>query len=39
VTLAWVETNGLAAVLVSRDGVPVALTTIDACAPGIDQIV
>jgi hypothetical protein len=39
VTLARVETNGLAAVLVSRDGVPVALTTIDASAPGIDQIV
>lgn len=39
VTLAWVETNGQAAVLVSRDGVPVALTTIDASAQGIDQIV
>jgi RNA polymerase sigma-70 factor (ECF subfamily) len=39
VTLAWVETNGQAAVLVSRDGVPVALTTIDASAHGIDQIV
>jgi RNA polymerase sigma-70 factor (ECF subfamily) len=38
VTLAWVETNGQAAVLVSRDGVPVALTTIDASAQGIDQI-
>ena len=39
VTLAWVETNGEAAVLVSRDGVPVALTTINASAQGIDQIV
>jgi RNA polymerase sigma-70 factor (TIGR02957 family) len=39
VTLAWVEANGQAAVLVSRDGVPVALTTIDASAQGIDQIV
>ena len=39
VTLAWVETNGQAAVLVSRDGVAVALTTIDASAQGIDQIV
>jgi RNA polymerase sigma-70 factor (TIGR02957 family) len=39
VTLAWVEMNGQAAILVSRDGVPVALTTIDASAQGIDQIV
>ena len=39
VTPAWVETNGQAAVLVSRDGVPVALTTIDASEQGIDQIV
>jgi len=39
VTLAWVETNGQTAVLVSRDGVPVAITTIDASAQGIDQIV
>ena len=39
VTLAWIETNGQAAVLVSRDGLPVALTTIDASAQGIDQIV
>jgi RNA polymerase sigma-70 factor, ECF subfamily len=38
VTLAWVETNGQAALLISRDGVPVALTTIDASAQGIDQI-
>ena len=39
VTLAWVETNGQAAVLVSRDGVPVALTTVDASAQGIEKIV
>jgi len=38
VTLAWVETNGQAAVLMSRDGVPVALATIDASAQGINQI-
>jgi RNA polymerase sigma-70 factor (ECF subfamily) len=38
VTLAWVETNGQAAVLVSREGVPVAVTTINASAQGIDQI-
>lgn len=38
VTLAWIETNGQAAVLMSRDGVPVALATIDASAQGIDQI-
>jgi RNA polymerase sigma-70 factor (ECF subfamily) len=35
VPLAWVETNGEAAVLVSRAGVPVAITTIDASAQGI----
>jgi len=39
VKLAWVEANGQAAVLVSRDGVPIALTTIDASSQGIDQIV
>jgi RNA polymerase sigma-70 factor (ECF subfamily) len=38
VTLAWIEANGQAAVLLSRDGVPVAITTIDASAQGIDQI-
>jgi RNA polymerase sigma-70 factor (TIGR02957 family) len=38
VTLSWVESNGQAALLVWRDGVPVALTTIDASAQGIDQI-
>jgi RNA polymerase sigma-70 factor (ECF subfamily) len=37
-TLAWVETNGQASVLMSRDGVPVALATIDASAQGVDQI-
>jgi len=39
VKLTWVEANGQAAVLVSRDGIPVALTTIDASEQGIDQIV
>jgi len=39
VTLARIETNGQAAVLVSREGLPVALTTIDASEQGIDQIV
>ena len=39
VALDWVKTNGQAAVLVSRDGVPVAITTIDASAQGIDQII
>ena len=38
VKLAWIETNGQAAVLVSRDDVPVALTTINASVQGIDQI-
>jgi RNA polymerase sigma-70 factor (ECF subfamily) len=37
-TLAWVEANGQAAVLMSRDGIPVALATIDASAEGIDKI-
>src|SRR5215475_11251536 len=37
VTLDWVETNGQAAVLISRDGVPIGLT-IDASAQGINQI-
>jgi RNA polymerase sigma-70 factor, ECF subfamily len=38
VTLAWVEANGQACVLISRDGVVVALVTIAASAQGIDQI-
>jgi RNA polymerase sigma-70 factor (ECF subfamily) len=38
VTLAWIEINGQAAVLMSRDGTPVALSTIDASAHGISQI-
>ena len=38
VTLAWVETNGQASVLMSRDGAPVALTTIDASEDGINRI-
>jgi hypothetical protein len=37
-TLAWIETNGQASVLMSRDGVPVALATVDASAEGIDKI-
>ncbi len=37
-TLTWVQTNGHASVLISRQGVPAALATIDASAPGIDRI-
>lgn len=36
--LTWVETNGQASVLMSRDGIPVALATIDVSVRGIDQI-
>jgi RNA polymerase sigma-70 factor (ECF subfamily) len=38
VTLAWVETNGQAAVLVSRNGIPVWLATIDASPQGINEV-
>ena len=38
VALAWVETNGQASILMSRDGIPVALVTIGTSAQGIDQI-
>jgi RNA polymerase sigma-70 factor (ECF subfamily) len=38
VTLTQVETNGQASILMSRDGVPVALVVIDASTQGIDQI-
>lgn len=38
VTLSWVETNGQASILMSRDGAPIALATVDASAQGIDQI-
>ncbi|MFC5864420.1 RNA polymerase sigma-70 factor [Acidicapsa dinghuensis] len=38
VTVSWVEVNGQAAVLISRDGIPGALGTIDASAEGINQI-
>jgi len=38
VTVSWIEINGQAAVLISRDGIPAALGTIDASAEGIDQI-
>ncbi|MBS1850446.1 MAG: RNA polymerase sigma-70 factor [Acidobacteria bacterium] len=34
----WVEANGQAAALLSRDGVPAALATVDASEKGIDQI-
>src|SRR6201993_1262097 len=37
VTLDWVDTNGQAAVLLLRDGVPIGLT-IDASAQGINEI-
>jgi RNA polymerase sigma-70 factor (ECF subfamily) len=37
-TLRWIETNGQASVLLSRDGIPVALATIDASAEGINRI-
>jgi RNA polymerase sigma-70 factor (TIGR02957 family) len=37
-TLAWVETNGQASVLMSRHGAAVALATIDASVEGINQI-
>ena len=37
VTLDWVETNGQAAVLILRDGVPIGLT-LDASAQGINEI-
>jgi RNA polymerase sigma-70 factor (TIGR02957 family) len=38
ITLRWIETNGQGSVLLSRDGIPVALATIDASAQGIDQV-
>jgi RNA polymerase sigma-70 factor (ECF subfamily) len=38
VALTRVETNGQASILMSRDGIPVALVTINASAQGIDQI-
>jgi RNA polymerase sigma-70 factor (ECF subfamily) len=38
ITVRWVETNGQASVLMSRDGVPIAFATIDASSQGIDQI-
>jgi hypothetical protein len=37
VKLDWLETNGQAAVLILRDGVPIGLT-IDASAQGINEI-
>ncbi len=38
VTLHWVDANGQASVVLSRDGITVAFATIDASAQGIDQI-
>ena len=38
ITLRWIEANGQASVLLSRDSMPIALATIDASAEGIDQI-
>jgi RNA polymerase sigma-70 factor (TIGR02957 family) len=37
-TTTQIETNGQASILMSRDGIPVALVVIDASAQGIDQI-
>jgi RNA polymerase sigma-70 factor (TIGR02957 family) len=37
-TLAWVEVNGQASVLMLRDGMPVALAAVDASTEGINQI-
>ena len=39
ITLTWLETNGQASVLLSRDGVPSGLATIEASEKGIDQII
>ena len=38
ITLRWIEANGQASVLLSRDSRPIAFATIDASAEGIDQI-
>ena len=38
ITLKWIEANGQASVLLSRDSIPIALATIDVSAEGIDQI-
>lgn len=38
VTLTWIQTNGQASVLISRDGAIVTVVTISASAHGIDQI-
>jgi RNA polymerase sigma-70 factor (TIGR02957 family) len=38
VKLRWIQTNGRSSVLISRDGAAIALTTIDASAEGIVQI-
>ena len=38
-TLTWMETNGQASVLMSRDGAAVALATVEASDHGIDRII
>lgn len=38
VGVSWVEANGQVSALISRDGVPVGLASIDASTQGIDQI-
>ena len=38
VTLEWVEANGQASALISRDGTAATLVTIDASAQGVEQI-
>ncbi len=38
VSVSWVETNGQVSALITRDGAPVGLASIDASVQGIDQI-
>jgi hypothetical protein len=38
-SVSGIETNGQAAVLVSREGIPIVLTTVDASEQSTDQIV
>jgi len=38
VSVSWVETNGQVSALISRDGAPVGMASIDASVQGIDQI-
>lgn len=37
-TIQWIEVNGQSAILISRDGAPVAVMTLDASAEGIDRL-